>query len=139
MEMYDIIIVGSGLSGAAIADRCAREKNWKVLVLEKRHHIGGNVYDFNDSVTGILTPLYGAHLFHTNSERVWNYVNKYSDWERWDHRVIANVDGKLVPMPVNIDTVNALCGVNIVDETEMNEWLNKTQMTPPPAKARGFS
>jgi UDP-galactopyranose mutase len=128
MEDYDIIIVGCGLSGAVIADRYAREKKVKVLVLDKRNHIGGNVYDYFDRNTGILTPLYGAHLFHTNSERVWEYVNKYSEWVRWDHKVIASVDGKLVPMPVNIDTVNALCGENILNEEEMLGWLNEKQV-----------
>jgi len=128
MDTYDVIVVGCGLSGGVIASRFAREKNLRVLVVEKRDHIGGNVYDYYDKKTNILVPMYGAHLFHTNNERVWNYVNQYSKWIRWDHKVIANVDEKLVPIPVNIDTVNSLCNENIVDEEEMKEWLKKTQI-----------
>jgi len=123
-----IVIVGCGLSGIVLADRFAREQDKQVLVIDKRDHIGGNIYDYYDETTGILTPKYGAHLFHTNNDRVWEYVNRYSEWERWDHRVIAQVDKKLVPMPVNIDTINALCDENLVDEEEMLEWLHRNQV-----------
>ncbi len=124
---YDIIIVGAGISGAVIAERYATKLDKKVLILEKRDHIGGNCYDFYDDA-GILVSKYGAHLFHTNYENVWEYVQKFSEFTKYEHKVLAKVDGKLVPVPVNITTVNMLLGENIKDEKEMDEWLSKNQV-----------
>jgi UDP-galactopyranose mutase len=124
---YDILIVGCGLSGVVIAERFANQ-NKRVLIVDKRDHIGGNVYDYIDSDTGILMNKYGAHLFHTNNDRVWEYVNRFSNWIRWDHEVVASVDRKLVSVPVNITTVNSLCGENLQTTAEMNAWLEKTQV-----------
>lgn len=121
---YDIIIVGAGISGATLAERYATQQNKKVLVLEKRNHIGGNCYDYYDEA-GILVSKYGAHLFHTNFENVWEYVNKFSEWRKYEHRVISSVDGKLVPVPVNITTVNTLLGLQIASEDEMKAWLDQ--------------
>lgn len=120
------IIVGAGISGCVIARELA-ERGEKIQVVESRDHIGGNCYDYVDSETGIRINKYGAHLFHTNDEGVWNYINKHGKWERWDHQVISRVDGKFVPVPVNITTVNRLCGVNISNEAEMNDWLASVQ------------
>jgi len=128
MDSYDILVVGCGLSGIVIAERFANELNKKVLIIDKRSHIGGNVYDYVDGYTNILMNMYGAHLFHTNNDRVWEYVNRFSKWVRWDHEVVANVDNKLVSIPVNITTVNSLCGENIQTSYEMNAWLQKTQV-----------
>ena len=125
---FDILVVGCGLSGVVIAEQFANHKGKKVLVIEKRDHIGGNVFDYVDEETGILMSKYGAHLFHTNSETVWNYVNQFDKWIRWDHEVIGEVDGKLVSIPVNITTVNSLCGTNIQTTEEMNEWLANNQV-----------
>jgi len=122
-----ILIVGCGLSGAVIAEQYATRTGKKVLVVDKREHIGGNVYDSIDQETGIRVSKYGAHLFHTNDEGVWNYVNKYSKWTRWDHQVLGQVDGKLVNIPVNINTVNALCGENLRTTSEMDKWLSENQ------------
>jgi UDP-galactopyranose mutase len=127
MENYDILVVGCGLSGIVIADKFAREQNKKVLIVDRRDHIGGNVYDYVDE-NGILMNKYGAHLFHTNDAEVWEYVNRYDEWVRWDHRVLGYVDGQYVPIPVNINTVNMLCGENIKDEEEMKEWLSRVQV-----------
>ena len=127
MEKYDILIVGAGLSGAVLAERFASENNQKVLVIDKRDHVGGNCFDFIDE-NDILINKYGAHLFHTNYEDVWDYINKFSEWERWDHRVYGSIDGKIINIPVNINTVNALCGTNIKDEKEMNQWLETVQI-----------
>jgi len=127
MEKFDILIVGAGLSGAVLAERFASENNQKVLVIDKRDHVGGNCFDFIDE-NDILMNKYGAHLFHTNFEDVWHYINKFSEWERWDHRVYGSVDGKIINIPVNINTVNALCGTNIKDEKEMNKWLEIVQL-----------
>jgi len=127
-EEYDILVVGCGLSGVVIAEQYANVMGKKVLIIEKRDHIGGNVYDYIDEETGILMSKYGAHLFHTNSDIVWNYVNKFDKWVRWDHTVIGEVDGKHVPIPVNITTVNTLCDGEIQTTEEMNAWLKNHQV-----------
>jgi UDP-galactopyranose mutase len=127
MGQCDILIVGAGLSGAVLAERFAANGNKKVIVIDKRDHIAGNIYDFIDE-NEILMNKYGAHLFHTNFEDVWEYVLKFSEWQRWDHRVLGFVEGKMINIPVNINTVNALCGTNIKDENGMNQWLGKVQV-----------
>jgi UDP-galactopyranose mutase len=124
---YDIIVVGSGISGATIAERYAKVLNKKVLVIEKRNHIGGNCFDQFDNA-GILVSKYGAHLFHTDNEYVWKYLQNFSEWRPYKHKVLSSVDGKLVPVPVNIKTVNLLFDLNIQTEEEMKQWL-KTQVT----------
>jgi len=126
-EKYDILIVGAGLSGAVLAERFAQHSNKKVLVIDKRNHIGGNCYDYIDE-NGILINKYGAHLFHTNFEDVWEYVKKFGEWTRWDHRVLGYIEGKMINIPVNINTVNALCGTHIKDEKEMIQWLKTVQI-----------
>jgi UDP-galactopyranose mutase len=125
---FDIIIVGGGLSGCVIAERYANELNKKVLIIDKREHIGGNCYDYIDETTGILCSKYGPHFFHTNDEDVWQYINKFSEWVRYEHKCIGNIDNKLVPIPVNITTVNMLCNENLQSEEDMNEWLDKNQV-----------
>ncbi len=125
-KTYDIVIVGAGISGATLAERYA-SKGKKILVIEKRDHIGGNCYDFYNE-DGILVSKYGAHLFHTNYEDVWEYVNRFSEWYFYEHRVLARVDGQLVPIPVNITTVNKLFGLSIKNEQEMREWLEQNQV-----------
>lgn len=124
-ERYDVCCVGAGLSGGVIAERYANLLDKKVLVIDKRDHIGGNCYDYVDDDTGILVNLYGAHLFHTNYERVWEYVQKFSNWTKYEHRVMAYVNDKHVPVPVNIDTVNQLFKTNIEKPEEMAFWLKK--------------
>lgn len=124
-HVYDILVVGCGLSGSVVAERLANF-GLKVLIIDKRNHVGGNCYDELDA-TGIRMSKYGAHLFHTNDEEVWKYIQQFSEWTRWDHRVLGYVDGKYVPIPVNINTVNALCATSIKDEVEMEMWLEKVQ------------
>ena len=123
---YDILVVGCGLSGIVIAERFANQGK-KVLIIDKRNHIGGNIYDYHDEETGILMNKYGAHLFHTNDENVWNYINQFDKWVRWDHRVVGKIDDAIFPIPVNINTVNTLCNENILNTNEMKEWLEKNQ------------
>jgi UDP-galactopyranose mutase len=122
MKHFDVLIVGTGLSGATIAEHYARSGK-SVLIIDKRDHIGGNIYDSIDPQTGIRVSKYGAHLFHTNDEEVWNYVQKFGKWKRWDHSVIADVSGSLVPIPVNITTINTLLNTSIQTEKEVEAWL----------------
>jgi UDP-galactopyranose mutase len=131
---WDVCIVGAGLSGTVMAERYATMLNQTSLVMDSRHHIGGNCFDERDATTGILVNLYGPHLFHTNIDRVWAYINSprwaaKSPWVRWEHRVLGVVDGKEVPIPVNIATVNSLMGLNISSEVEMVRWLESVQVS----------
>lgn len=121
----DIIIVGAGISGATLAERFAAVGK-KVLVLEKRGHIAGNCYDYLDEA-GILVPKYGPHFFHTNFEDVWEYVGRFTSWHPYEHRVKAEVDGRLVPVPVNITTINIIFGLNLQTEAEAKNWLENTR------------
>jgi UDP-galactopyranose mutase len=126
--MYDVLVVGCGLSGVVIAEKFANVLNKKVLIIDKREHIGGNCYDYYDKDTNILISKYGAHLFHTNSDRVWEYVNRFDKWVRWDHEVYSMVENKLVNIPVNINTINKLCQENIKNMDEMDTWLANNQV-----------
>lgn len=128
MEKYDYIIVGAGLTGVVVAEQIANKLNKKVLILEKRNHIGGNCYDYIDSETGILMNKYGAHLFHTNYENVWQYVNKFAKWDRWEHQVVAYTDDKYVSIPVNITAINMLCDENLQNDSDVNMWLEQNQI-----------
>ena len=109
MYTFKYVVVGAGLSGATIADRIASQLNEKVLVIEKRKHPAGKCYDFYDDA-GILVHKYGPHIFHTRIKEVWDYLSNFTDWYLYQHRVRAYVDGKLVPLPINLDTVNQLLG-----------------------------
>lgn len=126
MKQIDILIIGAGISGAVLAERYAAIGK-KVLIIEKRNHIAGNCYDYVDE-NEILVSKYGAHLFHTNDEEVWKYVNKFSEWYRWEHKVIARIDDKTVPIPVNITTVNILFGTKITSEEQMKKWLDQNRI-----------
>lgn len=128
MTKYDILIIGCGLSGVVTAERFANKLNKKVLIIEKRDHVGGNIYDYIDEDTNIRMSKYGAHLFHTNSQKVWDYINIFSNWIRWDHQVIGCVDNTLINIPVNINTVNTLCDESIQSTQEMDEWLKNIQV-----------
>lgn len=128
VKEYDVCIAGAGLSGAVIAERYASQLDQKVVVIEKRNHIGGNCYDYTDDETGIRVSQYGAHLFHTVNKRVWEYVHRFSDWTKYEHEVVGIVEGKHVPIPVNIETVNTLFGLNITSVEEMDDWLSREQV-----------
>lgn len=109
---YDIIIVGAGITGITLAERFATQKGQKVLLMDKRNHIGGNCYDYYNR-DGILVHKYGAHIFHTDSKKVWDYLSQYTDWNSYRHQVLSCVDNKLVPIPVNVETINSLFGLNL--------------------------
>jgi UDP-galactopyranose mutase len=113
--MFDYLIVGAGFAGAVVSERMARCFGKKVLVVDRRSHIGGNAYDhYNDD--SVLVHRYGPHIFHTNSEQVFQYLSQFTPWRSYEHRVLASVDGKLVPIPINLDTVNLLYGLNLTSE-----------------------
>ena len=116
--MFDYLIVGAGFSGAVVASQMARRFNKRVMLVDRRSHVGGNAYDHRDAA-GILVHKYGPHIFHTQSKDVFDYLSQFTEWRNYEHRVLASVDGKLVPIPINLDTVNILHGLNLkVDELE---------------------
>ena len=103
---FDLIVVGSGFFGLTVAQQCAERWGLRVAVVERRSHIGGNAYSEIDPDTGIEIHRYGAHLFHTSNKRVWDYVNRFTDFTGYVHRVWTTVDGVVYPMPVNLGTIN---------------------------------
>ncbi len=110
--MFDYLIVGAGFAGSVLAERLARGSNKKVLLVDRRPHIGGNAYDCYDDA-GILVHRYGPHIFHTNSKEVFEYLSTFTRWRPYEHRVRASVDGQLVPIPINLDTINQLYGLKL--------------------------
>lgn len=102
----DLVVVGSGLFGLTIAERCANQLGLKVTIVERRDHLGGNAYSENDPETGIEVHKYGAHLFHTSNRKVWEYVNQFTSFTDYIHHVYTNVGGEIYPMPVNLGTIN---------------------------------
>jgi UDP-galactopyranose mutase len=114
--MFDYLIVGAGFAGSVCAERLASAGK-RVLLCEKRAHIGGNAYDHHDQA-GLLVHKYGPHIFHTASARIFRYVSRFTQWRPYEHRVLACVDGKLLPFPINIDTVNRLYGLGL-DESNI--------------------
>ncbi len=113
--MYDWMIVGAGFAGSVLAERLASQRNETVLVIDKRDHIGGNAYDFHDEA-GILIHRYGPHIFHTNAQSIVDYLSQFTAWRPYEHRVLAQVDGQLLPIPINLDTVNRLYGLDLDSE-----------------------
>lgn len=119
--MYDYLIVGAGFAGSVVAERLASQMNKKVLIIDRRPHIGGNAYDCLDDA-GVLIHQYGPHIFHTNSAEVFQYLSQFTEWRPFEHRVLAKVDGMLVPIPINLDTINRLYGLNLTSE-ELEAWF----------------
>jgi UDP-galactopyranose mutase len=110
IEQADLIVVGSGFFGLTVAERVARDCRRRVLVLERRRHLGGNAYSETDSATGIEVHRYGSHLFHTSNEKVWQYVNQFTEFTNYRHRVFTVHHGRVYPMPVNLATICAFTG-----------------------------
>jgi len=126
-----MIIVGAGLSGAVFAERATREHGLRCLIIDKRDHIGGNCYDYIDD-HGIRISQYGVHLFHTKFPRVWDYINQFSQWMPYEHRVKANIqtcdgDFKIVPVPPSQETINTLFKAGVHSEADMEAWLEKVR------------
>ena len=118
---FDYLVVGAGFAGSVLAERLACELDLRVLIVDKRPHIGGNAYDRYDD-HGVLIHPYGPHIFHTNSAEIFDYLSRFTAWRPYQHRVLASVDGQLVPLPINLDTVNRLYGMNL-SSFEMEQWL----------------
>jgi UDP-galactopyranose mutase len=110
--MFDYLIAGAGFAGAVVADRMARVFNRKVMIVDRRRHVAGNAYDHYDAA-GILVHSYGPHIFHTNSKEVFDYLSIFTEWRPYEHRVRAQVNGTLVPVPVNLNTLNAIYGLSL--------------------------
>ena len=110
--MFDYLIVGAGFAGSVLAERLASQGNKKVLIIDKRDHIAGNAYDYYNK-DGILIHKYGPHIFHTNSKDVFEYLDQFTEWRPYEHRVLGSVDGQLVPIPINLTTINKLYGLNL--------------------------
>jgi UDP-galactopyranose mutase len=119
---FDYLVVGAGFAGSVMAERLASQAGKRVLVVEKRNHIGGNAYDCYNNA-GILIHQYGPHIFHTNSAEVFEYLSQFTAWRPYQHRVRARVDGQLVPIPINLDTVNQLYGTRFTS-FELQEFFN---------------
>ena len=119
--MYDWLIVGAGFAGSVLAERLANQRNERVLIIDRRPHIGGNAYDRYDEA-GLLIHQYGPHIFHTNAKQIFDHLSQFTEWRPYEHRVLAEVDGLLLPIPINLDTVNKLYRLNLTSE-ELEGWF----------------
>ncbi len=120
--MSKILVIGSGLSGTTLAERFANNGD-SVLMIDKRAHLAGNCYDHLDLETGIRVSNYGAHLFHTNSQDVWDYVNKFAKWQSYQHKVLVKVADKLINLPINLNSINQFFNLKLTDAQEMKKFL----------------
>jgi UDP-galactopyranose mutase len=119
---YDVMVVGAGFAGAVMAERLAQGSGKKVLVIDRRSHVAGNAYDRLDDA-GVLIHQYGPHIFHTNSQEIVDYLSRFTGWRPYEHRVLAEVDGKRVPIPINRTTLNAVYGLDLKSEEEAAAFL----------------
>nr|AAR85514.1 Glf [Thermoanaerobacterium thermosaccharolyticum] len=120
---YDYVVVGAGIAGITFAENISSELNEKVLIIEKRNHIGGNCYDeYNEN--GILIHKYGPHIFHTNNKRVWDYLSQFTEWNIYYHKVLGSIDGKFVPIPFNLNTLHELLPESLANRLE-NQLIQK--------------
>jgi UDP-galactopyranose mutase len=127
--MYDYLIVGAGFAGAVLAERLAKADK-KVLIMDKRNHIGGNAYDhYNEE--GILVHKYGPHIFHTNSKDVFDYLSQFTEWRHYQHKVLAHVDGQMVPMPINLNTINKLYGLDLSSDELVQFFESRAEHISP--------
>jgi len=126
MDLQDVkyIVVGAGIFGAVIAERIANDKEERVLVLDKRSHWGGNCYSDFDRETGIEYHKYGTHIFHTSNEKVWKYINSFTDFNGYRHQVLSIYKNKAYQMPINLETINSFYGVNL-SPYQVEEFLRK--------------
>lgn len=132
-ERYDFLVVGAGYAGSIVARQLAEVAGQRVLVIDRRAHIAGNAYDYVDE-HGVLVHRFGPHIFHTNSHKVVDYLSRFTGWTPYEHRVLARVDGLLVPMPINRTTVNRLYDLDLRTEADMEAFLSAR--AEPPAMIR---
>lgn len=111
---FDYLIVGAGFAGSVLAERLAADLNKRVLIIDRRPHIAGNAFDYYNQ-EGILIHQYGPHIFHTNSQRILDYLSRFTEWLPYEHRVLADVDGQLLPIPINLTTINKLYHLDLND------------------------
>jgi UDP-galactopyranose mutase len=119
---YDYLIVGAGFAGSVLAERLASQHGARVLLIDRRPHVGGNAYD-EPNEAGILYHKYGPHIFHTNSDQVWDYLSQFTEWRPYEHRVRAVVRDKLVPIPINRTTLNELFDLDLETDEEAADYL----------------
>jgi UDP-galactopyranose mutase len=113
--MFDWLIVGAGFAGSVLAERISSQRDESVLLIDRRNHIGGNAYDcYNEA--GILIHQYGPHIFHTNAQSIVDYLSQFTTWRPYEHRVLSAVDGKLLPIPINLDTINKLYELDLTSK-----------------------
>jgi UDP-galactopyranose mutase len=120
--MFDWLIVGAGFAGSTLAERLASERNEKVLLIDRRPHIGGNAYDRYDEA-GLLIHQYGPHIFHTNSQAIFEHLSRFTKWRPYEHRVLASVNGMQLPIPINRTTLNRLYGLDLTTDEEAAAFL----------------
>lgn len=118
-KKHDVVIVGSGFYGCTLAQLIA-DQGKRVLILEKRNHLGGNAYSYKDTKTNIEIHKYGSHIFHTNSSTVWNYINQFSNFNNYSHKVISKAGDMMLPVPINLTTINLVFGKNFTPEEARN-------------------
>ena len=123
-DRYDTLVVGAGYAGTVLARELATKREHRVLVIDRRDHIAGNAFDYYDEA-GVLVHKYGPHIFHTNSEKVVDYLSQFTSWRPYEHRVLARVGDQLLPMPINRTTINELYGLRLDREEEVEEFLSK--------------
>jgi UDP-galactopyranose mutase len=121
---YDALIVGAGYAGAIMAEQLASREGQRILVVDRRNHIAGNAHDYYDE-HGVLVHKYGPHIFHTKSQKVVAYLSRFTQWRPYEHRVLARVDGKLVPMPINRTTINVLYDLELATDEEVERFLEE--------------
>jgi UDP-galactopyranose mutase len=124
--MFDYLVVGAGFAGSTIAERLAADAGKKVVICDRRSHIGGNAYDHYNN-DGILVHEYGPHIFHTNARSVYEYLSAFTEWRTYQHRVLASVDGQLLPIPINLDTVNRMYGLTLTS-FELEKFFESVAM-----------
>jgi UDP-galactopyranose mutase len=130
---HDVVIVGAGFAGSVIAERLATQHEKRVLILDRRDHIGGNAYDESDD-SGVLVHRYGPHIFHTNSSDIFQYLSRFTAWRPYEHRVLAAVRDQLVPIPINRTTINALYGTDFTCDEQVQAFY--AERAEPSASAR---
>ncbi|NCI50192.1 UDP-galactopyranose mutase [Sediminibacterium roseum] len=129
--MFDYLVVGAGLAGSVMAERLAKTGK-KILLVDQRNHVGGNTYDYYDEA-GILVHKYGPHIFHTNSREVFEYLSQFTEWRVYEHKVLGSVDGQFVPIPINLNTINTLYGLNLSSD-QVEQFLKERAETIVPVR-----